>query len=155
MVFVKRDARSAAAGFQQAGGDFLPGGVAMVEDAAAGVAALAAEVDFGDAVLLVTIKLHPSGDQLLNAFRSLADNGAHHILMAEAGPGIKGIGHVQVHGIIRPHDGGDAPLGPGSVGGFGAPFGEDGDGPVGGGTEGKAQPGNAAADHKEIVGFHQ
>ena len=127
----------------------------MVEDAAAGVAALAAEVDFSDPVLLVTIKLHAAGNQFLNAFRSLADNGADHVLMAEPGPGIEGIGHVEVHGIIRPHDGGDSALGPGGVGGFSAPLGKDGNGPVGGGTEGKAQPGNAAADHKEIVGFHQ
>ena len=132
--------------------DLAAGDVAGVEDAALGVAAFAAEIEFALAILqLALVELHAEVDQLLDAAGPSLTMSADHGFIAQPGAGVEGIAHVELEGILAAGHAGDAALRPGGVRFCAAALGNDDHRAVGGGRAGEAEPGHAAADDGEIV----
>jgi hypothetical protein len=155
MVFEHLDVGMAGHGVEQSPLDFAAGDVLGVQDAAFGMTAFAAQIQFAAAVDIAFGKFHAEFDQFGDAGGALGDDGAHDLLMAEAGAGGEGVAHVHFDGVLLAGDGGDAALGVVGVG-FGAGFlGGNGDAPQMGGLQREGKAGNAAAQDQEVKLLHE
>ncbi len=144
-------------GAQQGALDLAAGGVLGMEHAAAGVAALAGEVEFvraGAVNVVALVEVDAQGDEFADARGSLADDDAHGGLVAEARPGFERVLDVQLEGILVAPHAGHAALRPGGAAVGGSALGDDGHPPLRGGLEREGQTGHAAADDDEIVVLH-
>lgn len=147
VFLVKGDVEVFVSGFDEGFGDFPAGGVLGMEDASVAVASFSAEGEVGT----VFVEVDAAGDEFLDGFAGFGEDGAHCVFVAEAGPGIKGIGDVALHAVAFFseafwQDAGDATLGPGGVGFDGLAFGDYGDGAVLSCTDGEGEAGDTTAD---------
>src|SRR5208282_3739011 len=130
------------------------GDVLGVKDAAFGMAAFAAEVEFAAAVDFALGKFHAELDQFGDAGGAFLDDGADGVLVAKAGAGGQSVAHVHFDGVLFAGDGSDAALGVVGVG-LGAGFlGDNGDGAQWRGFQGEGKAGDAAAKNEEIKTLH-
>jgi len=88
------------------------GGAARVHDARPGVAPLARERQQARGL---AVELDPEGDQLVDTSRTLVDEDAHGLLIAQTGPGRQRVGEVEVGRVlVGSEHRGDAALRPAS-----------------------------------------
>ena len=115
------------------------------------MAALLAEIELMAAAVFPLGEGHAELDQLPDPRRALLDDAAHDILMAESRARFERISHVQVEGVLARSDAGDATLGVVGVR-FGAVFfcNHRDRAPLRD-VQGEGQPGDAGAQHDEIV----
>ena len=158
VVLEDRDVRLVGHRRQQGALDFAAGDVLGVEDAALGMAALPAEVELARAVrtgYLALGEMHAQLDQLRNARRAILDDRAHGRFLAQAGARFERVAHVQFEGVLLARDGGDAALGVVGIRLGAVLLGDDRHAPVRRDFQRKRQPGNAAAQDKEIELLHR
>ena len=121
-----------------------------MDDAAAGVAALAGEVELA---ALLAVELRAEGDQRLEAVRAFADHDADRVRVAEAGAGDEGVLDVVLEGVVGGQHRSDPSLGVGGVALVAGAFGEDRDRALLAGFEGEGEPGDAAAEDQKVEGL--
>ena len=142
---------------EQGAFDLAAGDILGVENAAFGVAALFAQVEFARAVGTGDFafgELHAQFNQFGDPGRAFLDNRAHDLLFAKAGAGLEGIADVQFERVFLAGDGGDAALGIIGVR-FGAIlFGDDGDASARRHLQGEGKPRDTAAQDQKIELFH-
>jgi hypothetical protein len=157
VVFEQGDVRLPRHGLEQGAFDFPTGHVAGVQDPALAVAPFTAQVQLPSPVLagrFAFAEPYAQLHELGNPGRPFLDDRSDDLLLAQPGPGVERVPHVQFEGILFAGDRGNAALGIVGVG-FGAIFlGHDGDAAVGRHFEGEHQPRNAAAQHQIVVAFH-
>ena len=157
VVLEDRDVRLLGDRRQQGPLDLAAGDVLGVENAALGMAALLAEVQFARAVgagNLALGKLHAQLDQLRNPRRAFLDDRADGGFLAQAGAGLERVAHVQLEGVLLAGDGGDAALGVVGVGLGAVLLGDDRHAPMRRDLQGEGKPGDAAAEDEKIKLFH-
>src|SRR4051812_5430652 len=117
--------------------------------------AFAAQVGFAVPCDLAIVKVESELDQFPDAGRPFHDDRAHGCLVAESGAGLECIGDMEREGIFVAGHAGDPALRPGRVRICALAFGDNGDRSLFRRLKGKSQPGDAAADHDEIVLLHE
>ena len=110
------------------------------------VGALLAEDDLAVDAVEVRADLH----QLAHPVRSLVDQHAHGLLVAEPGAGVDRVLEVQLGRVGLAQGGGDAALGEERGGVVEGRLGEQADAPAAGGGDGGRQAGDAAAQHQHV-----
>ena len=101
---------AAAHGRDQRALDLRAGGVAAgVRDPVAVVAALAGQREHAVGGV---VEVGAERDQLADGLRTLGDQDAHRVGVADAGPGDEGVALVLLGGVAGPERGGDPALGP-------------------------------------------
>ena len=147
-LFVHRQLGVGAHGTGPGALDFPPRAVGVVDNAVAAVAAFAAEGE---------VKTSPQAGEPLNGGGCLLNQKPYGLGVGQTRAGHEGVFFVQLPTVAFPHGGGDAALRPTGVAIGDGALGENGHPTVGGGAEGKAKPGQAAADHDEVerLGSHE
>jgi len=132
--------------------ELTPGGIAVVEDAAAGVAALASQGEAAAAGLagLGGVEAGAETNQGLDHRRGPLDHVLHHVLVTQPRAGHERVLHVVLEAVVVGLDGGDAALGPGRGGIVGRALGHDADPAVLGHAQGVEEPREAAAQHEVV-----
>ena len=133
--------------------DLAAGDVLGVQDAAFGVAAFLAEVQFARAVGAGNLplgELHAQLDQLGDARRAFLDDRADRRFLAQAGARLERVAHVQLERILFARHGRDAALGVVGVGLGAVLLGDDGHAPVRRDFQRKGKPRDAAAEDQKI-----
>ena len=148
----------AATASQQGALDLAAGGVLRMEHAAAGMAALAGEVEFVRAVAVGGLALVEVDAQRSINSRMRAGPSPTMVRTAASShnpaPAWSVSWTCNSKAVLVAPDAGHAALRPGGVGIGGGAFGDDGHPPVRGGLERERQPGHAAADDDEVVALH-
>jgi hypothetical protein len=114
MIFKNLDVRLGGDGGEQSTLDFAAGHIFCVQNAAFGMAAFLAQIEFlGTAGLrnLALREFHAQLDELGDSGRSLLDNRAHDVLVTESRPGLQGVAHVHLERIFLARHRRDATLG--------------------------------------------
>ena len=133
--------------------DLAPGGVAVVQDAALGVAALASEVEGRERLrvrVADAVELHAQLDQRLDHRRAALDHEAHDLLVAQPRAGAERVPDVILEGVLAGQHRGDPALRPvgGRVGR--ALLGDDPDAAGVGHPQGEEEARDAGADHQKV-----
>jgi hypothetical protein len=133
--------------------DLAAGGIAVMEDAASGMAAFAPEIEVGAwrrRVWPGRVELHAQLEKRVDHRGASAHHPPHHVLVAQTCPRRERVPHVAVDGIVRPLDGRDPPLGPVGRRVGGRLLGHDGDLSAIGDAQGVEEPSDPATDHQEV-----
>jgi len=126
-----------------------PGTVLGMDDSILGMSALSSQI-IGVALFLPTGKNDTPPLQLSDAHRTVPDYEIDSLGIAQANPSIKGILNMKIEGVVRPKDGGDAPLGIICVGSDALLLGENGYRSDVGSTQGKGKTCYPATHYEKI-----
>ncbi|TPW20274.1 MAG: hypothetical protein FD126_1847 [Elusimicrobia bacterium] len=141
VALVEGDGGLGPAGLDQGALDLAAGQVPGMEDAALGMPAFEPQVR----AVVAAAEFDPRLDEAPHAVGAVRDDGAHHVLPAQAGSGLQRVADVRLEGVRRVGDRRDAALGVGGVGAHQLVFGHHGHPAEGGqGARGR-EAGDAAA----------
>jgi hypothetical protein len=153
VVLEEADVRMGSHTRQQHPLDLTARRIAVMEDAATGMAAFTPEIEAGAQRRRVgrgRVELHAQLEERVDHRWAPAHHPPHHVLVAEAGPRRERVLHVAVDGVVRPLDRRDPALRPVGRRVGGRLLGHDGDATPIGHAQGIEEARDSAADHQEV-----
>ncbi len=154
MIFQKIDMRLPSQVAQQNLLDLLAGHVLHMQDAPLGMAAFPPKVELAVTGNFALVELQSKIDKFLNSCRSFGHNRANNSFVAKPGARLERVAHMQLEGIFVARHAGDPALRPRRVRVRTFALRDHPHRAVPGRFQCKTEPGDAAADHDEIVFLH-
>ncbi len=154
VIFQKIDMRLPTQLAQQNLLDLLAGHVLHMQDAPFGVTAFSPKIELAMTGNFAFVKLQSKIDKFMNSRRSFRHNRANNFLVAKPGAGFERVAHMQPEGIFVARHAGDPALRPRCVRVRAFAFCDHGHRAMLGRFQRKTEPGNATANHDEIVFLH-
>ena len=135
--------------------DLQPGHILHMQNAPLRVSALASQIRFAMSPDLAIVEMQSALHQFSNAFRAFHDNRPHGGFVTKPRTRFQRVAHVKLEGIFIARHARDSALSPRCIRISALTFGNDGDRAVLRGFQGKAQAGDAAPNHDEVVFLHR